>query len=87
MMRHKPEKETGIHGLKLRGEIIQKPLDKDALSLEAELFSYYTMVEKKSCKLSELVFQPRPKVLERVLTEEEKERLVSRYNLIKPESV
>lgn len=87
MMRHKPEKETGIHGLKLRGEIIQKPLDKDALSLEAELFSYYTMVEKKSCKLSELVFRPRPKVLERVLTEEEKERLVSRYNLIKPESV
>ena len=87
MMHHKPEKETGIHGLKLRGEIIQKPLDKDTESLEAELFCYYTMVEKKSCKLSELVFQLRPKVLEPILTEEEKERLVSRYSLIKPEKV
>ena len=87
MMRNKPKKETGIHGLKLRGEIIQKPLDKDTENLEAELFCYYTMVEKKSCKLSELVFQPGPKVPEYILTEEEKERLVSRYNLIKPESV
>ncbi len=85
MMRNKPEKETGIHGLKLRGEMIQKPLDRDTKSLEAELFCYYTMVEKENCKLSEVMFQPGSKVPERILTEEEKESLVARYNLIKPE--
>lgn len=81
MMRNKPDIENGSHGLKLRGEIIQKPLDKDAQMLEAELFAYYKMVEKKSCKLSELIYVPLPK---HVITEEEKEAVVAKYNLIKP---
>lgn len=43
----KPEKEEGIHGYKLRGCVIQKPLDGDVHSLEAELFSYSELVQKR----------------------------------------
>ena len=82
MMNNKPEKETGIHGLKLRGAIIQKPLDKEVTNLEAELFSYHTMVEKKQCRLSELIYTPLP---EPVMTEEEKEAIAIKYDLIKPD--
>ena len=46
-MNVKPEEETGAHGLKLRGCVIQKPLDKDEKTLEAELFSYSKKVEKR----------------------------------------
>ncbi len=46
-MNVKPEAETGAHGLKLRGCVIQKPLDKDEKTLEAELFSYSKKVEKR----------------------------------------
>lgn len=56
MMFNKPDTETGSHGLKLRGEIIQKPLDKDVQALEAELFAYHKMVEKKSCRLADLLY-------------------------------
>lgn len=37
---HRPDSETGSHGLKLRGCIIQTPMDPEETSLEAELFSY-----------------------------------------------
>lgn len=86
IMRSKPEEERGIHGFKLRGEMIQKPLDKDVTTLEAELFAYYTMVEKKTCKLADLVYIPKPEEPVHILTEEEKEALVAKYNLMKPES-
>lgn len=46
-MRVKPDAETGSHGLKLRGCVIQKPLDKAEKRLEAELFSYSKPVEKR----------------------------------------
>lgn len=47
LMRVKPDREIGAHGLKLRGGVIQKVLDKGTMELEAELFSYYRMVEKR----------------------------------------
>ena len=81
MMRHKPEQEIGSHGLKLKGEIIQKPLDKGTETLEAELFGYYTKIEQKKCRLADLLYTPVPEV---VIGEEEKAELVSCYNLIKP---
>ena len=43
----KPDTEKGTHGLKLRGCMIQKPLDRGTKALEAELFSYSEMVQKK----------------------------------------
>lgn len=46
-MNVKPEAETGAHGRKLRGCVIQKPLDKHEKILEAELFSYSKKVEKR----------------------------------------
>lgn len=46
-MNVKPEVETGTHGLKLRGCVIQKPLDTDEKILEAELFYYSKKVEKR----------------------------------------
>lgn len=51
MMRVKPEAETGLHGWKLRGCVIQKPLDAGMKSLEAELFSYSNMIEKSNLKV------------------------------------
>lgn len=50
-MRVKPEMETGAHGLKLWGCVIQKPLDGETKTLEAELFSYSKVVEKRVEKL------------------------------------
>lgn len=50
-MRIKPEKEEGIHGYKLLGCVIQKPLDGDVHSLEAELFSYSEIAQKRVEKL------------------------------------
>ena len=81
MMRNKPEKETGVHGLKLRGEMIQKPLDKDITTLDAELFSYYTMVEKKRVRVVDLVYISKTKS---VWTEEEKDAIAMKYNLVEP---
>lgn len=46
LMRVKPDEETGTHGLKLRGCVIQKPLDAETKELEAELFSYSKMIQK-----------------------------------------
>lgn len=46
-MRVKPDKELGKHGLKLRGSVIQKPMDGDVKGLEAELFSYSEIVKKR----------------------------------------
>ena len=46
-MRVKPEKETGKHGYKLRGSVIQKPLSGDVKQLEAELFSYSEIAKKE----------------------------------------
>ena len=46
------EEKTGMHGLPLRGAVIQKPVPKDTVSLEAELFSYSMKMEQKIEKLS-----------------------------------
>ena len=46
-MRVKPDKELGKHGLKLRGSVIQKPVDGDVKGLDAELFSYSEIVKKR----------------------------------------
>lgn len=46
-MRVKPDVETGSHGLKLQACVIQKPLDKEDKTLEAELFSCSKRVEKR----------------------------------------
>lgn len=46
LMSVKPKKETGEHGYKLRGSVIQKPLERDVKCLEAELFSYSEIVKK-----------------------------------------
>lgn len=46
LMRVKPDEETGTHGLKLRGCVIQKPLDANTKVLEAELFSYSKKIQK-----------------------------------------
>lgn len=51
LMSMKPEKEIGEHGYKLRGSVIQKPLDKEVRLLEAELFSYVDTVQKRYVKL------------------------------------
>ena len=48
----RPEEKTGMHGLPLRGAVIQKPVPKDTVSLEAELFSYSMKMEQKIEKLS-----------------------------------
>ena len=44
MMR--PEQKTGIHGFPLKGAVIQKPVSKDTVSIEAELFSYTKKIEQ-----------------------------------------
>lgn len=46
-MRVKPDEETGTHGLKLRGCVIQKPLEAETKELEAELFSYSKVIQKR----------------------------------------
>ena len=47
LMRVKPDKETGTHGLKLRGCVIQNPLEAHTQTLEAELFSYSKVIQKQ----------------------------------------
>lgn len=47
----KPDAGTGSHGLKLRACVIQKPLDCETKALEAELFSYSEVVQKRIEKL------------------------------------
>ena len=47
LMRVKPDRETGTHGLKLRGCVIQKPLEAYTQTLEAELFSYSKLIQKQ----------------------------------------
>lgn len=48
---HRPEKEKGIHGLKLRGCVIQTPIEPEKTSLKAELFSYTESVKQSMVKL------------------------------------
>lgn len=50
-MRVKPDREIGTHGYKLRGAVIQKPLNGDEKMLEAELFSYSEIGQKRVEKL------------------------------------
>lgn len=47
----KPDKKMGSHGLKLRGCVIQTPLDAETESLDAELFSYSESVSKSEVML------------------------------------
>ena len=46
LMNVKPNEGTGTHGLKLRGCVIQKPLEAKTHTLDAELFSYSRMIQK-----------------------------------------
>lgn len=45
---HYPDKKVGANGLKLQSCVIQVPLERDATTLEAELFSYSKRI--KACK-------------------------------------
>lgn len=47
IMMIRPDKETGEHGLKLRGCAIRKPLDAGEKHVEAEVFSYTEVIQKK----------------------------------------
>ena len=40
LMRLKPDKDTGTHGLPLKGCVMQTPLSPDTVKIPAELFSY-----------------------------------------------
>lgn len=51
LMTHRPDAENGTHGLKLRGCIIQTPVERDAVSLDAELFSYTELVKQYTEKV------------------------------------
>jgi len=42
----RPEQKTGEHGLPLKGAVFQKPVPKDTVSLEVELFSYSKKIEQ-----------------------------------------
>ncbi len=46
LIMHRPDAKEGTHGLKLRGCIIQTPVEPDVTSLEAELFSYTEIVKQ-----------------------------------------
>jgi len=46
LIMHRPDAKVGTHGLKLRGCIIQTPVEPDVTSLEAELFSYTEIVKQ-----------------------------------------
>ena len=41
LMRLKPDQETGIHGLPLKGCVMQTPLSPDTAKISAELFLYH----------------------------------------------
>lgn len=51
LIMHRPDKEVGLHGLKLRGCIIQTPVSTDTTELEAELFSYTEIVKQDVRKI------------------------------------
>ena len=42
---HRPDAKEGTHGLRLRGCVIQTPIEPDVTSLDAELFSYTEIVK------------------------------------------
>ncbi len=48
MMRLKPDKETGTHGLPLKGCVIQTPVSPDTTKIPAELFLYYKRINEWS---------------------------------------
>ncbi len=45
LMRLKPDREKGTHGLPLKGDVIDTPFSPDTVKITAELFSYYENVE------------------------------------------
>ncbi len=45
---HKPDQDTGTHGLPLKGCAIQTPVPEDTTSIRAELFYYYEKVSEWS---------------------------------------
>ena len=51
LMRLKPDSEMGVHGLKLYGDVIQKPLEKETKEIEAELFSYSKRIQHMEVRL------------------------------------
>ena len=51
LIMHRPDEAKGAHGLKLRGQVIQIPIDADITSLEAELFSYTEIVKQDTEKM------------------------------------
>lgn len=51
LITHRPGKKEGIHGLKLRGQIIQIPMEPEAASLNAELFSYTEIIKRDTEKV------------------------------------
>lgn len=50
-MSAKPDKELGSHGWKLRGCVIQTPMDTETEEMEAELFSYRERTTRKELQL------------------------------------
>lgn len=46
LMRLKPDKKIGTHGLPLKGEVIQTPVSSDTFKISVELFSYYEKTEE-----------------------------------------
>lgn len=46
LLMHRPDTKEGTHGLKLRGQVIQTPIEPKADSLEAELFSYTEIIKQ-----------------------------------------
>lgn len=54
LMRTKPEEEIGSHGLKLRACAIQVPVEKTTESMEAELFSYIEIIQRRTEKIENL---------------------------------
>ena len=53
LMRAKLQSEVGSHGLKMRTCIIQSPMEKAVKQINAELFSY-TEVTQRRCEVIEL---------------------------------
>ena len=51
LIMHLPDAAEGTHGLKLRGCVIQTPVEPDTSCLEAELFSYTEMIKKDTQKM------------------------------------
>lgn len=51
LIMYRPDAQVGMHGLKLRGCVLQTPIEPDATSLEAELFSYTEIVRQDKEKV------------------------------------